>query len=97
VAPLDPKVLDLLIDGIKEVKEGLAGVHRRLDEIVNKDFVSRKECESYRKSCPRGGIPPWVTLLSSIASSLIAGLLMYSYTSAQYLKQMQALVQQLGK
>lgn len=95
--PLEDKVLELLIGGIKEVKEGLAAVHRRLDEMKIKDFVTVERCEGYRSSCKRGGVAGWVTILISVTSALVTGLLMYTYTSAQYLKRMQELIEHLGK
>lgn len=49
----------------------LVRLHERMDEMVKKDPVSRKDCGENRDKCKKGGYPAWVVVLFSVASSLI--------------------------
>lgn len=54
----------------KENSENIRRLHQRLDEMVQKDPVSRKECEECRRECPKGGYPAWVVVLFSLCVGL---------------------------
>jgi len=54
----------------KENSDNIRRLHQRLDEMAQKDPVSRKECEGYRSSCKKGGHPTWIVVLFSLCSGM---------------------------
>lgn len=54
----------------KENSDNIRRLHQRLDEMAQKDPVSRKECEGYRSNCKKGGHPTWIVVLFSLCSGM---------------------------
>ncbi|MFZ5645825.1 MAG: hypothetical protein ACOY46_19890 [Bacillota bacterium] len=61
---------DQIKDMRRENSENIRRLHQRFDDLVQKDPVSRKECEQCRRDCPKGGYPAWVAVLFSLCVGL---------------------------
>lgn len=73
-------ILDNWQESLRELRSGIIRIHERLDQIIEKDYVPRVDCEGYRKNCTKGGYPVWVVVLFSITSSLVVFMLTYAIT-----------------
>lgn len=78
------EVLQVLLTTLQsyqtENRDGLKRVHERLDLLIGRDYVPRKDCEQYRQTCKTcvkeeikkaSGYPVWIVVLFSLFCSLV--------------------------
>lgn len=83
----------------QENKDAQKRIHERLDQLLNKESISRESCEGYRAACKAAtcekiskaerlaasNVPKWVAIMGSVAFSLIVGMAMFIITNAHKL------------
>jgi tetrahydromethanopterin S-methyltransferase subunit G len=69
-------VIDPLKEAINATNDSVRRIHERIDQLVSKDYVSRKECEDCRLNCKKG-VSSVVAILGSLVVGLISAIVTY--------------------
>jgi hypothetical protein len=86
----EPEVLNLVTtmftQSMGRVEEALTRVHSRVDDLVQKDYITRTQCDQYRKDCSLActkrlkelkGYPLSTVITVGVMSSVISGLFLW--------------------
>lgn len=89
----EPEVLNLVTtmftQSMGRVEEALTRVHARVDDLVQKDYITRTQCDQYRKDCSLActkrlkelkGYPLSTVIITGVTSSIISGLFLWMVT-----------------
>jgi len=86
----EPDVLKLITtmftSSMTEVKDALTRVHERVDSLIDREYITRTQCDQYRKDCSLActkrlkelkGYPLSTVIITGVMSSVISGLFLW--------------------